>query len=54
MEDKIRNAYEEMSPTPEQEDRMLAALLEAQNAKAAEAAEKSNRRKSAPAPAPGR
>ena len=39
MEDKIRNAYEEMSPTPEQEDRMLAALLEAQNAKAAEAAE---------------
>lgn len=39
MEDKIRNAYEEMTPTPEQEDRILAALLEAQEAKAAEAAE---------------
>ena len=39
MEDKIRNAYEEMTPTPEQEGRMLAALLEAQDAKAAEAAE---------------
>ena len=39
MEDKIRNAYEEMTPTPEQEDRMLAALLEAQEAKTAETSE---------------
>ena len=36
MEDKIRDAYEQMTPTPEQEERMLAALLEAQEAKAAE------------------
>ena len=39
MEDKIRNAYEEMTPTAEQEDRMLAALLDAQEAKATEASE---------------
>ena len=35
MEDKIREAYDKMNPTPEQEERMLAALQEAQR-KAAE------------------
>ena len=30
MEDKIREAYDQMTPTPEQEERMLAALQEAQ------------------------
>ena len=30
MEDKIREAYDKMNPTPEQEERMLAALQEAQ------------------------
>ena len=32
MEEKIKAAYEQMDPTPEQEERMLAALLEAQAA----------------------
>lgn len=42
MEDKIREAYDRMDPTPEQEERMLAALQEAQQQMAAsgEAAEK--------------
>ena len=30
MEKKIRVAYDQMNPTPEQEERMLAALQEAQ------------------------
>ena len=36
MEEKIRAAYEQMNPTPEQEERMLAALLQAQEQAAAE------------------
>ena len=32
MEDKIREAYDQMGPTPEQEERMLAALLKTQAA----------------------
>ena len=31
MDDKIREAYDQMNPTPEQEERMLASLREAQS-----------------------